>query len=940
MLLLLIHSRNLCARDSSDVYTSTIEPIFRANCFSCHGAEKQKSELRLDSASGVMKGGLTGPAIISGDPDSSLLIQAVKQAGDLKMPPKGKLSDAEISALVEWVKSGATVPETSTSDEPAISAEQRESQWAFQPLTHPVPPEIAGSTWSEQPIDRFIESRLRTEGLTPSPPADRTTLIRRLTFDLIGMVPTPEETTAFIADESPDAVERLVDRLLASPHYGERWAQHWLDVVRFAETNGFETNTPRPSAWPYRDYVIRAFNEDKPYTQFITEQLAGETMGADAATGFMVAGAWDEVKSPDPVLTAQQRTDELHDMVSTTGAAFLGLTVGCARCHNHKFDPISQRDYYSMQAVFAGVEHRERKLKPPDYEVRLAQAAELRPKIDAIDAKLLKFEPVARPESTPEPGSLRPSVSAEYNVERFEPIEARFVRFTVLETNQYEPCIDELEIYAERTAPDQPLRNVGSAFVGGKASASGTYPGSTIHLLKHINDGGHGNSRSWISNETGKGWVQIELAAPTRIDRIVWQRDREGKFKDRLATRYRIEVSRFPPDAFVEGLNPWKVVASSEDRKPYDKDAETPGRFSDLGLPSAESEELVELLLARKQLDNRRKSLLEFPGIYAGDFTDPKPTRMLHRGDPMQPGDEVTPGGIGAVVPKLELATDAPERERRLALARWIADPANPLTARVMVNRIWQHHFGQGIVATPSDFGANGVRPSHPELLDWLASEFISRGWSVKAMHRMIVLSSAYRQSSAPRSDGLARDAGCKLLWRYPPRRLDAEAIHDSILAVSGKLDLRFGGPGYSPFEPNDNYVRVYKPLAKFGPAQWRRMIYQTKVRMRTDGTFGVFDCPDGGQTIPKRTLSTTPLQALNMMNSPFIVQQAELLAERLKADAGQDANGQIVRAFQLAFNRAPDADEARAARELVSQEGLAVLCRALLNTNEFVTLN
>jgi len=323
--------------------------------------------------------------------------------------------------------------------------------------------------------------------------------------------------------------------------------------------------------------------------------------------------------------------------------------------------------------------------------------------------------------------------------------------------------------------------------------------------------------------------------------------------------------------------------------------------------------------------------------VYAGRFEQPANTHKLYRGDATQPREQVTPGAVTALEPPLRLPADAPEGERRLAFARWLGDPRNPLPARVLVNRLWQYQFGEGIVSTPNDFGHNGARPSHPELLDWLASEFVESGWSIKHMQRLIVLSATWRQVSAPRPDGLHKDAGSRLLWRFPPRRLDAEAIRDQMLSVTGVLDLRMGGPGYSAFAPNFNYVRVYDPKQEYGPAEWRRMVYQTKVRMAQDSTFGAFDCPDAGQSSPKRSRSTTPLQALNLFNSGFVTQQAGLFAARLQREAGDDVPGQVRRGFQLAFNREPDAEESRVCETLAREHGLPTFCRVLLNSNEFL---
>jgi hypothetical protein len=782
------------------------------------------------------------------------------------------------------------------------------NHWSFQSLQRPAVPKVE-TAFVRNPVDSFICDRLRKAGLKPSPEADRRTLIRRLYLDVLGLPPLWDEVQAFTNDPSPVAYERLVERVLASPYYGERWARHWLDVVRFAETHGFETNTPRDNAWPYRDYVIRAFNEDKPYTQFILEQLVGDAFGEDAATGFIVAGPWDEVKSPDVVLTANQRADELHDMVATTGSAFLGLTIGCARCHDHKFDPIPQTDYYAIKACFAGVQHGQRTLRPRDYDERMEKAEALRRRITRIEGQLTAFEPLANRHAG---AARRPPVHPRQNVDRFEPIEAKFLRFTVENTTGLEPCIDELEVYTV----GENSRNIAFAKSGAKTTASSVYPNNPIHKLEHVNDGLYGNGHSWISSETSKGWVQIEFRDKAAIDKVVWGRDREEKYADRLAIRYRIEVAL--------NTNDWKIVASSEDRQPYVAGQ----KFQPAYVTNAMTKQLVA---ERERCENELKALIAFPMIYAGNFVKPEATYRLQRGDPMQKQEEVVPGVLSIVGPRAACVPTS-EQERRLALARWIADESNPLTARVMVNRIWHYHFGQGIVNTPSDFGLKGSRPTHPELLDWLASEFIAQGWRPKAIHRLILLSHTYRQAGTPREGGAAADAGNALLWRFAPRRLEAEAIRDSILSVSGALDLRMGGPGYHVFERNDNYVRVYNPKQEFGPAEWRRMIYQYKPRMQQDSTFGAFDCPDGGQIAPNRGRSTTALQSLNLMNSAFMVQQSEIFAHRLQSS-------DVRRAFELAFSREPTQGEVDAALSLIREHGLTALCRALFSANEFLYL-
>jgi hypothetical protein len=815
-------------------------------------------------------------------------------------------------------------------DPPGFAA--RRDHWAFQAVRRPTPTPGAWREWARNPIDAFVADRLAKEGLAPSSEADKLTLLRRLYFTLTGMPPTPGEAREFLDDKACDAYPRLVERLLQSERYGERWARHWLDVVRFAESAGFETNLERPNAWPYRDYVIRAFNEDRPYDRFIMEQLAGDALGVDEATAFLVGGPSDAVKSPDINLTLQQRMDELHDMVSTAGSAFLGLTVGCARCHDHKFDPISQVDYYSMQALFAGVQHGERTIRTADYASRMQLAEAERKRLASIDRELISFVPLADPTfpqgqtgNSVNPRFPRPAVHPKQNVERFPPVRVKAVRFSVLGTTGGEPCLDELEIFTTESPP----RNVALAKLGSKASSSGNYSGDDKHKLEHLNDGLYGNGRSWISNEPGKGWVEIELANLVEVDHLLWGRDREEKYLDRLALKYRIEVRT--------ESNEWQVVASSHDRETYVAGTKAEPAYSADHLPQAEAGRLEELLHQKTASESTLKRLTAFPTVYGGRFEQPGPTYRLQRGEPLQKREQVRPGGIQGLGGALRLGPDSPEQERRLALGRWITDPANPLTARVMVNRLWQFHFGQGIVHTPSDFGHMGGRPTHPDLLDWLAWEFAASGWSVKHIQRLIVLSATYRQSSQPREAGLRRDSESRLLWRFPPRRLEAEAIRDAILAVSGNLDLRMGQRGFDLFEPNSNYVKVYNPKQHFGSLEWRRMVYQSKPRMRLDDTFGAFDCPDAGQVTPRRTSSTTPLQALNLLNSPFMLQQVEMLADRIAREAGPDLADQTRHAFALLFQRGPTPVEQRAACELAAGQGMRAVCRALLNANEFI---
>lgn len=893
-------------------FAREVRPILEKACYACHGAEKQKGGLRLDVRTPALRGGESGAAIVPGKAGGSLLIKLVSgEDPDRVMPAKGEpLTAAQVGVLRAWIDGGAVWPEDAGG-----AVADKADLWSLKPVVRPEAPAVRDSAWVKNDVDRFVLARLEKEGLSPRGEADRRTLIRRVTFDLTGLPPTPGEVEAFLKDDAAGAYERVVDRLLASPRFGERWARHWLDVVRYADSHGFEMNQPRENAWPYRDWVIRAFNEDLPYDQFVRAQVAGDASGTDAATGFLVAGPWDQVTSPDPALTAQQRADELHDMVSVTSSAFLGLTVGCARCHDHKFDPIPQADYYRMVAVMAGVRHGERAVPVPENVAR--ELATAREELQRVEGGLARF-------AAKDAAGRREAVAYTRNEEWFEPVEARAVRFTVSATsNGIEPCIDELEVFMAGKGS----QNVALASAGAKASASGTFVGSPRHKLEHINDGRYGNERSWISNQRGRGWVQVEFASVATIDRIAWGRDREGKLKDRLPTAYTIEVAD-------SAQGPWREVASNRDRRPFTGKADEP-RYE--ARTPEDRAELARLLAEQRTLAETIARLAGAGQVYAGRFEQPGPTYRLYRGEAMSPREAVTPGALAVLSPALDLSADAPERARRVALGRWLTDSANPLTPRVIVNRLWHYHFGQGLVSTPSDFGHMGARPTHPELLDYLASKLLREGWRLKAIHRLIVTSAAYRQASDSDAKARAVDGDASLLWRFPPRRLEAEALHDAILAVSGKLDLAMGGPGFDLFKPNANYVRVYEPKEEFGPVEFRRMVYAQKPRLQADGVFAAFDCPDAGQTQPRRPVSTTPLQALNLLNSRFVLGQAEALAARLKRDGGDGVSSQVELAFQLAFARGPTSREREAAVSLVGTHGLAAFCRAIYNANEFL---
>lgn len=900
-------------------FARDIQPILTEHCLDCHSGESAEAGLGLDSQLEALRGGDSGEAaVVPGEALNSYLIKRVMTDDEAeRMPPDGDpLSAAQIEILQRWINDESTW----TAARQQLGQETL-SHWSFQPLVRPAPPAV-----DAQPVDAFVEQRLRAQSLDFSPPGERRRLVRRLYLVMHGVPPTLSQVENFVNDQRPDAWERLIEEVLSSSRYGERWGNFWLDLVRFGETTGFETNRERPHAWRYRDWVIKAFNEDKPYNQFILEQLAGDALGAPLGTGFLVAGPNDIVKGQDKLLGLMQREDELADILNTTGTAFLGLTVGCARCHNHKFDPISQTDYYSLQAVFAGVNHGDRQLAAEERGgEKLSQIngeiAELETALAAYRRQPQRAQ-VAAADGSPPP-VVRSAVNAKLNDEFLQPVMAKHIRFTILATNASQPCLDELEIFSRG-------ENVALATAGANASSGGDFEHS-LHKLEHINDGRFGNARSWIAAQDSGGWVQISLPAPKQIDHIRWARDREGNFADRVAVDYKIEVS-------LDGQQ-WQVVASDDDRHPLGTPpkqiSEQISEYVIADAPVAARERLQTQLARLIGLRQERDDLTRPITAYVGTFSQPGPTHRLYRGEPTAPRETVPPAAISALS-NLRLAADTPERERRLAVARWIAADDNPLTPRVLVNRLWQHHFGTGIVDTPSDFGTNGTPPSHPELLDWLAAEFVASGWSLKHIHRLLLRSRTWQQDSRPRESAMAVDAASRLLWRFPPRRLEAEAIRDSILAVTDKLRTDVGGPGFSAFEVEQENVRHYFPKQSFGPADWRRMVYMTKVRQERDAVFGVFDCPDFNQVVPKRSRSTTPLQALNLLNSNFVLQQATFFVDRLAAMTADDVQ-RVRLAYQLCCSREPENHEVESALKFIAATDWTQFARAILNANEFV---
>lgn len=911
-------------------------PVLEKRCLVCHQGDAAQKGLRVHSVQALLTGGENGAAIVPGDAEGSLLV--AKISGEKpSMPPAGDpLAADEVERIRQWIADGAV------DDASADSGSRRESTWwSLRPFHHVEPP--ADVPGAQGLIDRFVFAQLAEKGLAPSPEADRRTLMRRLKLDLLGLPPTPEEIDAFLKDSAPDAYERLVDQYLADEAYGERWGRHWLDVARFGESNGYEQNHLRNDAWPYRDWVIRSLNEDKPFNRMILEQLAGDQLAPDdpsiqAATGFLVAGPHDTVRIQNPEGEAQKRANHLDDMIAATASAFLGLTVHCARCHDHKFDPIQQKDYYRLQSAFAGVWHDNRVWEEPSKVATYEAAARpLRDELKEADKALDALRKDAKERVDAEKDEIlaryRPSVDAAGTEETFEPVEARFVRLVIEApiARRNVVDLDEFEIW---TAYDD-SRN---AALGGKASAGSmrideASPGT--YAADNLIDGKF--DKRWISGGGMPEWVQVELPRPQRISRVHWSSDRlmgfGGRFGRSLPEEYRVEVSL--------DSESWREVANSDGRLPYsDEDRE---RLLLFAVFDADEKRRWESWQQRKSAAEKRLDDLDKPErAFLGRFEQPEePSFVMVRGNPMDRGDAVVPRSLSVLDSMLEgyeLDATAPEGERRLQLARWIASNDNALTARVIVNRVWMHHFGRPFVRTPSDLGINGGEPSHPELLEWLAQRLVSEhDWRLKPLHREIVLSAAYRQSSAFRKHAAEVDRDAEFLWRFPPRRLSAEEVRDTVLAVSGQLDRTMGGPGFRLYRYTVDNVATYYPIEVPGPDTYRRSVYHQHARSVKPELLGQFDCPDSALPAPKRVSTTTPLQALSLLNNDFLLDQARFLAERSLQDAGDAPSARIERMWRLAFGRSPDAVEAEQARRFAQEQGWELLARAILNANELV---
>jgi mono/diheme cytochrome c family protein len=863
------------ADDASDRhFHDKVKPLLDSRCISCHGPDKVKGALRLDSRAAALKGGDNGPAVMPGKPSESLLLQAVMHAKpDLEMPPKEKLTTNDIAVLRRWIADGAPWPAAPTNETVAaqlkpgerlgdawsdprnpivkIFGGQRLDLWSLQPVRQVEPPAVkkgiakavingakggAGRTMSRatdlqttdrfprHPIDQFIHAKLAEKKLTPAPEADRRTLARRLYFDLTGLPPTPEEMAEFLRDSRRDAYERLVDKLLASPRYGEHQARLWLDVIRYSDSNGFDWDEFRPKAWRFRDYVIRAFNADKPFDQFIREQLAGDELVEGApkneaeqdaliATGYLRLGPQDNSAGAFNEQD-RSRSELMADLTETTASAFLAMTLSCNRCHDHKYDPLSHADHYRLRAFFEPVKFAD------DLPIDVAPEQQaIRTQNKMLDEKLQPF--------TAERDKLLASVKKKLREEK-------------------------------------------------------------------------------ITKLTPEDRALLEIPKEKRTNDL----------KDKVAA---LEKKVEPKDKEVQ-------TALTEDQK-------------------KQHESLT------KQIDALKKERRAFTlALLMTDNPEKVPvTKVLFQGNHKDPREPVVPGFISALDPnpaEIKKPRNAKTTGRRLTLADWIASTSHPLTARVFVNRAWQQHFGNGLVATANDFGLAGAKPTHPELLDWLAGEFVREGWSVKKLHRLIVTSATYRQAGGVQS---ARDPENEWLSRQNPRRLSAEQLRDALLAVSGSLKLEHAGgspiwPDLPPeilqanpafLDDNETKTKGWYPSPKTN--QNVRSVFLIQKRTVRVPFMETFDLPENSVSCARRNESIVAPQALSLLNSSLTVEASRALASRIKREAGDDLAKQVEHVFAVALQRAPDKDEQRACAELVRQRSLPELCRVLLNLNEFI---
>ncbi|MEI7698263.1 MAG: PSD1 and planctomycete cytochrome C domain-containing protein [Planctomycetia bacterium] len=971
---------------AEDFFRSQVAPILQRRCLSCHNSDDRKGQFSLQTRDELNSSGMVDPE----NPDSSLLIAEITSSDGkpASMPKDGKsLTNDEVTVLRQWVRDGAAWPDAFQLTEAVVDDFQ---WWSFQPLQDPEVPafeDARAREWIRNPVDAFILRGLRTQGLSPSPEADRRTLIRRVTFDLLGLPPTPAEVDAFVKDEDPDAWDKLVERLLASPHYGERWARHWLDVVRYADTCGYDKDKLRPNAWPYRDYVIRSFNTDKPYARFVREQVAGDVLypgdpDGILGLGFLAAGPWDfigHVEVPESKIDGKvARNLDRDDMASGTLNTFCSLTIQCARCHNHKFDPFTQQHYYGLQSVFAAVDRAERPYDTdPETERKradlvatranaLAESERLEAEIRSdggenlagLDKKLAELKPLAGvAPKRPEYG-YHSDIAARQDTTKWVEVDLGSVQ--EITSVSLHPCHDEFggigagfgfpirfqialaasvdkdqkpsdyQVVLDETSTDFP--NPGLTPVSCSVTHSARFVRVTAtRLATRSNDFIFSLAEVTVLNSEGRNLAAA--ATITALDSIE-------------------APERWRKTNLTDGI--WPAPLNADAEKQLAEVSKTHAALMQTLVTPERQAKRTQLQAVIENVDRELAALPTGRMVYAaathfpaqGNFIPtqgkPRVVRLLHRGNETQPRDEVTPGTVplsAADVPTFPLTAEHSEADRRAALAEWITRPEHPTTWRSIVNRVWQYHFGRAIVDSPNDFGRMGQLPVHPELLDWLASDFLRQGQSFKTLHRLIVTSSTYRQSSAENVESALKDSDNQFLWRMHRRRLTAEEIRDAVLMVSGKLNPEMGGPGFYLFELEKTDHSPHYEYHKFNPEDTRshrRSVYRFIVRSQPDPFMTTLDCADSSQSTPRRHETLTALQALSLLNNPFNLTMARHFSERLQKET-MSTDEQLNLAWKLLTGREPESSELSSLKTYAEQHGLPALCRLLLNLNEFV---
>ncbi len=928
-------------------FDTAVAPLLVKRCASCHSGDELKGDLDITKKAAV------SPADVW------------KRVSGDEMPPKKPLTADEKAVLKAWFDGGAK-----WGTDPIRLRPDPADWWSFQPLK-------VNREATPTAIDSFINLTLKAKGLTPAPLADRRTLIRRLYFDLTGLPPTPEQIAAFEKDTRADAYEKLVDELLASPRYGERWARHWLDVVHYGETHGYDKDQPRPNAWPYRDYVIRAFNADKPYARFVQEQIAGDVLfpGTEdgmTALGFLAAGPWDFIghaELPESKIDGKvARHLDRDDFVSNTVGTFLSLTAHCAQCHDHKFDPISQREYFGLQAVFAAIDRADR-VYDADPKVT-AKRAELQAKRTALEAKLAAFEATARTKggksladaeakltAARKPPAVKPeygyhsALSVKQDASKWVQVDlGKAVELTAVTLH---PCWDDFAgigagfgfpvrykveasddadfkktvTLLDHTTSDQSLPGLGAIDVPARGHTARYVRVTATKLAPRQNDYIFALAEVVVIDAGGKN---VAVSAVSALDSIE-------------------AAPRWQKSNLTDGIFP-RAVATPDELKRLAHDAQ---ELSDVAL-GAEASSRRRLMAEDLKLTTYLLGRLPPPAgkVYAGGVHNgsgnfvgtgasggkPRPIHILPRGDVTKPGKAVAPEALSAIPVKFDVSPTAPEGERRAALAKWLTDTNNPLVWRSIVNRVWQFHFGRGLVDTPNDFGRMGEKPTHPELLDWLAAEFRDGGGSMKKLHKLIVMSDAYKRASTPDAANEKADADNRYLWRQNRRKLEAESVRDSILLMAGKLDLKMGGPSFQDFvveKPEHSPHYQYHLSDPDDAKTHRRAVYRFVVRSQQQPFLAALDCADPSLAVDKRNQTITPQQALALLNNRLTLTMAKHFAERVQKLAADDA-GRVAVAFRLAIGREATAKEAELLARHATDHGLASACRAILNLNEF----